>query len=363
MQKILFVSGSLAQNGTEMFMMNVLRHIDRSKFHIDFYISDNEVTPNRIEAEELGSQVFIFSSRRDNVFKYLLSQWRFLKSHAHEYDVVHWNGGNLSSFIGFILYWYYGIPIRIVHAHSSCAVGIHNKILHRFHRLFISTFCTHFFACSSEAARFFFRSNPAIIINNGIDVNKFCYVDAIRKETRLELGIAYDDIVIGHVGRFDDNKNHLFLLGIFESFLKLHPKSRLLLVGDGETYNTIKDKVDSLCLSNKIIMTGSRNDVSRMMQAMDCFVMPSKFEGLPFVLVEAQCSGLPCIISDTINVDVDLTGLVKFVSLSDGTTKWVKIIENTLQKSERKSRTEQISEKGFSIADTVMYLQEVYSSF
>ena len=362
MYNILFVSSSLAQNGTEMCMMNVLRNVDKKRFHIDFCIFDGEMTPNRIEAESLGCHVHVLPSRQHNPFKYIIEQFSFLKKHARDYDVVHWNGGNLSSFVGFVFYRYFGIPIRIVHAHSSCAVGLHNKLLHRFHRLFLSRFCTHYFACSSEAARFFFRTTSAIIVNNGIDVNKFDYNENVRKIIREELGIGRDEIVIGHVGRFDDNKNHTFLLDIFSDHVKSYPKSLLLLIGCGDTFDAMKCKAKKLCISDRVIFTGARNDVNCMMQAMDCFVMPSKFEGLPFVLVEAQCSGLPCIISDTINKDADLTGNTYFVSLNEGTTKWSEIINKAFQNTYRKSQSDQITRKGFSILDTAKYLETVYSS-
>lgn len=361
MYKVLFATGSLSQGGTEMFMMNVLRQIDRSRFQIDFCITSNEITPNRVEAESYGCKIYVLPSRRSGLLKYIKAQWSFMKEHAGEYDAVHWNGGNLSSFMGHITYKYYKIPVRIVHAHSSNAVGLHNKILHYIHRQLIGLVCTHFFACSSGAGKFFFKNKPSVIINNGIDVDKYAYNECIRNEVREELGLPSNAQVIGHVGRFDDNKNHSFLLDIFAEYSKSNINSYLLLVGQGNTIEDIKSKANKLGLSEKIIFAGFRNDVYRLMQAMDCFVMPSKFEGLPYVLVEAQCSGLPCVVSDTINYDVDITRNVDFVSFNCAIQRWVDCINTKLTTNQRTSQSQIISVKGYSIKDTVRYLEKVYS--
>lgn len=361
MYKVLFATGSLSQGGTEMFMMNILRQIDRTRFHIDFCICSNEITPNRIEAESYGCKVYVLPSRHLGLLKYIKALWTFMKEHAGEYDAVHWNGGNVSSFMSFITYKYYGIPVRVVHAHSSNAVGLHNKILHGFHRNFLSIFCTHFFACSSDSAKFFYKESPTVIINNGIDVEKYDYDVIERKVLRDEYQISDDAIVLGHVGRFDDNKNHSFLLEVFKEYNVRHSNSYLLLIGQGVTFAEIENKVKVLGLSDKVILTGPRNDVHRFMSAMDCFVMPSKFEGLPFVLVEAQCSGLPCIVSDTINIDAKLTENITFTSLKYSPKHWCSLIENKMSSFFRESQSDTIIAKGFSIKDSVQYLQKVYS--
>lgn len=362
MFKILFVSGSLSQNGTEMFMMNVLRGIDKNNFHIDFCIFSNEITPNRLEAESFGCKVYVLPSRREYPIKSIVENYKFIKKYAKEYDVVHWNGGNLSSIIGFVLYKHFDIPIRIVHAHSSSSVGFHNKLLHTLHREFIGFFCTHYFACSIKAAKYFYKSKPFFIIRNGIDVVKFDYNNQIRNDVREEFEIPVDAQVFGHVGRFDDNKNHSFLLDIFANYCVNNKDAFLLLVGHGETFDDVVRKISDLGLSHKVILTGIRNDVNRLLQAMDCFVMPSKFEGMPFVLIEAQCSGLPCFVSDSIDNDVDITGNVKFLPISNGAQFWSKIICDDLMRFVRKSQIKIVEDKGFSLKSTVEYLEKIYSN-
>ena len=361
MYNILFVSGTLAQNGTEMFMMNVLRHIDRSKYHIDFCISSNEMTPNRIEAESLGCKIFVLPSRRQGPIKSIIACWKFISANRGLYDVIHWNTGNLSSIVRFVIYKHFNIPVRIVHAHSSSAIGIHNIILHKINRIIIPYFCTHRFACSSEAAKFFYGTKMSTIINNGIDVDKFDFDTSFREEVRHEFGLNKDMLVLGHVGRFDDNKNHSFLLDVFNCISHKVSNTKLLLVGEGETFDFIKKKIKEKGLEGKVVMTGPRPDVNKIMQAMDCFVMPSKFEGLPFVLVEAQCSGLPCIISDTINPDVKLTDNLEFVSLKLTPQAWCDIILDKMNHYIQKSQSKEITLRGFSIKDSVNYLQKIYS--
>lgn len=362
MVKILFLSGSLAQNGTEMFMINVLRSIDRNLFHIDFCITNGEITPNRKEAESLGCKVFVLPSRRENFIKSAIAFTNFFRKHGAEYNAIHWNGGNLSSILVFILAWFYKIPVRIVHAHSSSAVGLHNRVLHNLNRRLIPYLCNRLFACSPKASRFFYRSNPSVIINNGIDVNKFDYNLDVRKRVRNDLRIADDTILLGHVGRFDDNKNHAFMLDLFESFHREHVNSAFVFVGNGITFNKIKEEAAQKGLQDFIIFTGSRNDVNELMQAMDCFIMPSKFEGLPFVLIEAQCAGLPCVISDTISKEVNITGNVKFISLVSPVKDWCNMVYQTVTLHVRSSQSRKVADEGYSINKTVKYLEDIYKN-
>ena len=364
MIKILFISDSLLQNGTQMFMMNVLRHINRSCFHIDFLIYNDERTPYRVEAESYGCKIHVLPPRKKNPLKCAFLSYLFFNKHAHEYQAVHWNGGNLSSFICLLMSWLYRIPIRIVHAHSSSTIGRHNLLLHKIHRRFLPILCNRYFACSSEASKFFFPfpSIQSVIIRNGIDTDKFDYNEVVRQEVRSEFDIPNNAIVMGHVGRFDDNKNQSFILDVFAEFNQKAPGAYLLLVGLGETLDSIKNKACALGVEHSVKFLGLRNDVHRIMQAMDCFIMPSKYEGLPFVLVEAQCSGLYCVVSDTINYDAGLTKNIKFLPLNSGKEVWSNTIEKTLNNYSRTSQSYVLKVKGFSIVDSVSYLENVYKN-
>lgn len=360
MYKILFISVSLAHDGTQMFMMNVLRHIDRSKFKIDFCIYSDEKTPNWKEAESYGCNIYVLPSRRDNLIKSIIACFSFFKKHAHEYQAVHWNGGNLSSSISLVFSWFFRVPIRIVHAHSSSATGLHNRILHKINRLFMPLVCNRFFACSSEASNFFFPHVRSVIINNGIDVKKFDYSPNIRIDVRKELNINEKIRVIGHVGRFDENKNQSFILDVFVEYHKKEPNSLLILIGKGEMLETVKKKARELGIERSVKFLGVRTDVHRIMQAFDCFIMPSKYEGLPFVLVEAQCSGLFCVVSDTINHDAKITKNIVFIPLRSGKQEWCRAIEKLMLQHIRTSQLDVLTERGYSIGETVKFLEKVY---
>lgn len=361
MTRILFIAQYLNNAGTETFMMNVIRAFDRTKYHFDFLIKQQEETTNSIEAEQkLGCKVYRIPSRRQSVFGHRKAVRDFFLQHKGEYDAVHICEGNLSSIYELQIAYETGIPVRVVHAHSSSAKGLHNRIFHRINKRRADKILTHRFACSTLSGRFFYGNKDFTIITNGIDTEKFSYNQNIRTEVRKEFGIDNEEIVIGHVGRFDANKNHHFIVKVFASFIKHTPKSKLLLVGNGTTMDETRHLVDTLGLTDKVVFAGMRTDTYRLYQAMDFFIMPSLFEGLPFVLVEAQTSGLPCIISDTINTDAKLTDLVTFKSLQQSPEEWAEAINNSLTHYTRRDYSTEISDKGFSIKSTVQFLEKIY---
>ena len=190
-------------------------------------------------------------------------------------------------------------------------------------------------ACSKEAGEWLFGNTQFIVLNNGIDVSKYVFNQNIREEYRKILGFS-DELVLGHVGRFSNQKNHNFLIDIFYEIIKINKKSKLILIGTGELENEIKEKVESLSLKEKVIFLGARADVNKIMQAMDVFILPSLFEGLPVVGVEAQASGLPCIISDTVSKDVKITDSVLQISLSLPPEEWGKKLIDFYETFERK---------------------------
>lgn len=360
MIRILFVTGQFNVAGTETFIMNVLRTSNRNRFTYDILTFKERSNKYVEEARSLGCSIITLASRNSSPIRYFTQLNSFFKENAHSYNVVHWCGGNISSIAPIYFAWKYKIPIRIVHAHSSSSMGLHTKILHLINRCFVPFLCNYLFSCSSLASSYFFRYNNAIIIKNGIDVNRYKYDDDVRTLLRLKLGYSNKDIVLGHVGRFDKNKNQTFLVDILSELLKTNNNFKLLLVGDGETFDVVKEKIQSLGLNNHVLMLGNRRDVNVLYQAMDCFVMPSYYEGLPFVLVEAQAASLPCVISETINDDAKIIPLVIKKNLNGGVKQWSDAIHDIILKP-RKDLSKYVIKKGFSIVDTVKYLESVYS--
>lgn len=339
--------------------MNVFRGIDCSRFQIDFLLYSKEETDYSREVEEAGSVVYRVPSRKESLLGWHRSLNDFFKNHAQNYAAVHFCGNSLTTIAPIFYANKYKVPIRIIHSHNSSARGIHNRILHVLKRGYARRIATHYMACSTLAAKWFFGDTRAVVIKNGIDTQKFAFDEATRSDIRTQLGIADSTFVLGHVGRFVSEKNHTFLLDIFAEFVKHNPDSILLLIGVGPLMDDIQAKSKQMGIDDNIMIFGERDDVNHLLMAMDCFVMPSLFEGLPFVLIEAQCSGLPCVISDTINKDISLTQNVFYNSLSDSVAEWTKTILSTHSLT-RKDMSQIIEDKGYSISNTIQYLQEVY---
>lgn len=360
MVNILFVSYWLNKNGTEEFMMNILRNIDKNEYHVDFLIFSDEITYNSREAERLGSTIYRLPPRK-KFFKYYRELNRFFNKYGYLYSAIHYCEGNLSSIAPIYYAHKYRIPVRIIHSHNSGCEGIHNKILHRFNRKFGLKYGTQYFACSSLAAKWFFLEKPAVIIKNGINVNVLSYDKERREKLREILNIGRDTHVIGHVGRFVSVKNHDFIIDVFSKYISIYEDSLLFLAGIGPLQEKIRDKVHSLKIDEKVIFLGERYDIPDWMQVFDCLLMPSFFEGLPFVLVEAQTAGLPCVISDTINKDIIITPNVRFHSLDESPITWATEIEDTICNIKRAKTDHLIVEAGYSIKSTVKYLELIYS--
>lgn len=362
MKNILFISEHFNMAGTETFMLNVVRASDKTQYHYDFLIfrpSDNNY---REEAEELGCHFYILPPRFKSPTLYLKSLDTFFKCHAKKYVAVHWCGGAISSIAPL---WYahkYKIHNIIVHSHNSSCTGLHTRLLHSVFKHMLPKYCNHFFACSTSAAKFFFGKKDAVIIKNGIDLKKYRFNKDIRKQYRDDFGIDSETFVLGHIGRFEEVKNHSFLLEVFIETLKKRENSALFLIGKGSLEESIRERVRHMGIEKKVLFMGERDDVDKCVQAMDIFVMPSLYEGLPFVLVEAQAAGLPCVISDTINDDAVICPSTFKLPLSQKAENWAKKILDILEKYIRIDTSNYLIEKGFSIRNTTDYLEKIYSS-
>lgn len=362
MTKVLFITHYLRPNGTENFIMNVYRHIDPTKFHIDFLLYTNEETCHTREVRQNGSIIYVVPGRKESISGYYLGLKDFFKQHRGEYGAIHFCGGSLTSIAPLFFAWKYDVPVRIAHSHSSFTFGLHNKLLHYLNRIFIHKICTHYLACSDVAGEWFFGKHPFEIVKNGIDVEDFRFSETVRDEEREKLNLTPDNLVIGHVGRFSSEKNHEYLIDIFNEVRQINDKSILLLAGSGDLLEKTKKKVEHLGLSSFVQFLGQRHDVNKLMQAMDCFVMPSTFEGLPFVLVEAQCAGLPCYVSDKISHDSALLSTTKFLPLTAHAKEWAKEICSQIRTENRHHGANEITRQGYSIYDITNKLQNIYNS-
>ncbi len=356
MINVLFVSTYLARNGTEAFMMNVFRNLDREKYHVDFLIFSRKGIVYEEEIKKSGSSVFVLPPRK--------AGWKYYKSlksffGKNKYDVVHWCACSCTS-IAPILYAYKNnIPVRIVHSHNSNCAGIHNKLLHFLLRPLANKMSTDRLACSKKAAKWFFSDLDARVLTNGILVDLYSRDDKLRQCKRMELSINNNTVIVGHVGRFNPVKNHKKIIEVFAEYIKIRPNALLMLVGTGDLESVVKRQVDEFGLTQKVLFMGERDDVPMLLQTMDCFLMPSLFEGLPFVLVEAQAASLPCLVSNTVDPQAKILESFQFLDLNLPAKNWAYCIDNMLSFKSTNGATK-VKESGFSILDTTSILCSIY---
>jgi glycosyltransferase involved in cell wall biosynthesis len=362
--RILHVLGGMNRAGAETMIMNLYRNIDRTKLQFDFIVHTNEKCDYDEEIRALGGKIYSIPQYiGKNHFKYILAWNKFFRNHP-EYKIIH---GHVRSTASIYLKIAKKFElITIAHSHStSSGTGIASIVKNTLQYPIRFT-ADYFLACSKFAGEWLFgnkicKKNNFHILKNAIDTKKFNYNENIRLNKREELGIE-NKFVIGHVGRFQPPKNHDFLIQIFSEIINKNPHSVLLLVGEGELKNKVQKKVIHLGISDSVIFTGKRSDISEIVQAMDVFVFPSLYEGLGIGVVEAQASGLPCVIADTIPQEALITDLVEVLSLKKPKEYWAKEIlkYNEKEKYSRNSTYEQIKLNGYDIEETSKWLEKFY---
>lgn len=342
--------------GVEMVVMNYYRHIDRTKVQFDFFALEGSTIPQREEIEKLGGRVYIVPK-----YTHLISYEKAIQKlfRENKYQIVHCHMNTLGVFAMYGAKQA-GVPIRILHNHSTAGKGETKKnIVKYLLRPFATLFPTHLCACSQYAGEWIYgRDRKFKVINNAIDIRKFSYNAEQRETLRKELGIS-DKFVIGHIGRFCYAKNHNLLIDIFAELVKKKEQAVLLLIGEGELEEEIKRKVERLGIDDKVIFLGRRNDAYRYYQAMDLFLLPSRYEGLPVVGVEAQAAGLPCIFSDNVPNAAKILDSTLFICSESNVSAWVDKVVDTA-KFIRRDCSDDLMEAGFDIEIEAKKLVEYY---
>lgn len=362
--RVLHVLHSMNCGGAETLIMNIYRNIDRSKIQFDFLVNCFDEMFFEKEIKQLGGRIFRMEFlTRLTPPVYRVKLYHFFMEHR-EYKIVH---SHLETTTGIILNCAKkaDVPVRIAHSHNTGypRTGGRYRIENAYKdycKSKIVSNSTKRFACSNPAAKWLYgeESCDTIIVKNGIEPEKFCFSPAVRNEVRSELGIQDKTKVLGHTGRFYDQKNHLFLIDVFEKYEKLNPDTMLLLAGEGPLLDEAEKKVHLKGLSGKVKFLGLRADMNRILQGTDLFLLPSKFEGLPLVLIEAQAAGVPCLASDVISAEADLgCGLVKFLPIASPELWAEKIGEYNV---ERKQTSNSVSLAGYDIKNTAKWLEEFY---
>ncbi len=353
------VIGITGCGGVESVIMNYYKHIDRSKVQFDFLVESPSKIVNKKEIEALGGRILIIPSYRDP-FRYMKVLTKIFKD--NQYDIVHANMNSLSV-LTLRAAKKAGVKIRIAHSHSaSNKREFWKSSIKNLLRPFSKIYATHYFACSGYAAKWLFgkkivSSKKLTILNNAIDIKRFQYNEDIRSLTRKELNLDYK-FVVGHIGRFMPQKNHIYLIDIFNQLQKEKKNAVLLLIGVGPLQDKIKYKVNKLGLKEKVLFINTTTSPEKFYQCMDCFVLPSLYEGLPVVGVEAQINGLNCFLSDTITKEVKINGNVKFLSIKQTPEYWAKEILKLCDSS----HLEGVQTEKFDITYQAQKLVTIYES-
>ena len=335
--RVLQILGNCVAGGVEAVIMNYYRNIDRSLVQFDMVVHKFPVKFVVDEARELGANVYEVTPISKNPFAYMLQIYEICKKSSYKIIEV-----NMNSLSGFALFaaWLAGVPVRILHNHTTVAKeeklrGIVKNIL----RPFARCFANRYFACGKDAAiwmygRQAFEAGKVKLVYNAIDTKKYTFNLQKRQTIRKELIIPDGYLVFGHVGRFEQAKNHTFLIEIFNEILKQAPASVLLLIGDGKNRSGIEQLVQELGITQKVKFLGIRDNVQDFYNVMDIFLFPSLFEGLGLVGIEAQANGLPCLVSNRVPNELKVTSKVKFLPLEISATDWateaIKMVQHRL---------------------------------
>lgn len=359
-RRVLFILNSLNCGGEENFVMNLYRNISRENLDIIFMVPDNgEKQFFEDEIREKGDLIYKVPSKFRKPIKSFIETYKVVKK--EKIDAVHRHSENSMMVWDLLAAKLGGAKQLIAHSHNSKVNGLFYSFLHYFCRGILNIVATDRLACSDVAGIWMYGGKDYRIVENGIDIEKFLPQDDMRIMKKRELKINDECVVLGHVGRFEPVKNHMFLIDILNELNQITPhKYKLLLLGTGSLEQEIHDKVMRLGLESEVIFLGVRKDVQNWLQVIDLFVFPSLFEGLPVSLVEAQASGTPCVISDSISKEIILTPLIKQMALDEGALAWADTISKTAKTLKKKDYSSLIRDKGFDIKSESNNLYKIY---
>lgn len=366
--KVLIILGEpIVNGGQESFIINMYNNMDLNKIQFDiltpFYCENNDFIK---QVKNNGGNVIIknysFEKNRKKNFKKCINEY-LKKNH---YNIVHIQSGSIYSLMSASKICYYnGIKHIIVHSHCGGFKNIKYLIIKILSKHNMNKYPTEYWACSKLAAEWKFPRNiikrkKFKVMKNAIDTTKIYYSEKLRKEARGKLNIKKNQHIIGHIGRFSIQKNHNFLIEIFNEISKKDDNAILLLIGSGELEKEIRKKVELLNLNHKVKFLGIRNDINELLNAMDIFLLPSFFEGLPVVGVEAQATGLMVVTSDNVTKELPIQDLVEYCKLEKSAEEWAKLVCNHLKKSQRRNTTKEIKKQGYDVKIAAKYMQECY---
>lgn len=329
MKRILCIVGSMDVGGAESFLMRVYRNLDRSRYQMDFAVATQKKGYYDEEILALGGKLHPITPKTAGIMKNFFGIRKLVRD--NQYCYVLRTSQHALSALELLAAWLGGAKIRTFRSSNSNTISGSKKqvLIHKLCSFMPKWFANVRIAPSTLAAEFMFgkgciQKGKAILMHNGLDL-AYCHYDPQgAAEIRKELGVKENELVVGHIGRLSAQKNHTFLLKTFAEMVKERPSSKLLLVGMGELEQQLREQTHTLGIEKNVIFAGVRSDIPRVLSAMDVFVFPSLYEGMPNTVIEAQATGLPCVIADTITREADITGLVQYISLADTPEQWAK---------------------------------------
>lgn len=355
--RVLQVVTYMGRGGLETMLMNYYRHIDRSKVQFDFLVHRDFEADYDKEILELGGRIYHMDRLIPWSKDYKNKLIQFFNDHD-EYKIVHVHQDCLSS-VALECAKKCNVPVRIAHSHNSNQDKNLKYPIKLFYRKRIPSVATDLFACSQTSGEWMFKEHDFRVLKNAIDTESYAYNPETSIKVKKELGLE-DSFVIGHVGRFRPQKNHPFLIDIFNECKNLDSSSKLILIGDGEGQRDVEELVKSKRLENDVIFMGVQENVNELLQAMDVFLFPSLYEGLSVALLEAEAAGLPCFISDTISDESIVTkGLIEKISLDTNAKIWAKKIMDKKHFDRHDTRNE-LTLSGYDIVESSRQLENYY---
>lgn len=364
MIKVLQIMSSLKNaGGVQSVVRNYYYNMDTENIKFDFVVHSCDESEFKNALESWGCRIFCVTPQRVNIFRYIKEVNKIIKE--GNYGIVH-NHQHFRGVISLYLAKKNKVPNRIAHCHIVATTENHiSKTIRYILIKLLKRFATHWFACGIMAGKWLYgekayNNGKVQIMNNAIDTKKFGYNETTRNEVRKALNLV-GKTVIGNVARFTYQKNHEFLLKVFAQIYYKNKDALLLLVGDGELEKDVRKQVSDFDIDNAVIFLGARNDVNELMQAMDVFLLPSRFEGLPVVLVEAQCTGLKCIVSDKITEEINVTNNITYVPLDYPPEKWAEIVLNNIHYV-RTNNSDLVRANGYDIYYEAKKLENLYNT-
>lgn len=365
MKRLLCIVSSMNTGGAETFLMKLYRSLDRSRYQMDFCVSEAEKGFYEDEILSMGGLIHRVTPKSKDVARFKKELEEVVKNCGYKYVLR--VASNAMAFLDLKIAKKAGAMVCAARSsNSSDGGGVKMELAHFLGKLLYGKYIDVRIAPSDLAAEYSFGKKSVsrgevIFLHNGIDLSLYKYSPEARAEIRREFGIAEGDLVIGHVGRFSTQKNHGFLISIFAEVIKSRPDAKLLLVGRGELEENVRALAKQLGIEASVIFAGVRSDVPKLLSAFDVFALPSLYEGMPNVIIEAQAEGVPCIISDTVTREANVTGGVAYLSITSAPSVWAEAVL-AAKPFERENTSELMRKAGYEIKDVVReFVRTVFS--